>query len=287
MAAKIIDGKTISEQIKEELTREIAELKKQGIVPGLAVVIVGEDPASKVYVGQKEKACNALGIYSEKHTLSEDTSQEELLKMVRRLNNDNKINGILVQMPLPGHLDEKEVINIISPEKDVDGYHPQSVGKLVVGEDTFLSCTPQGVHELLIRSDIEVNGKDAVVVGRSGVVGKPMAMILVQKAEGANATVTICHTGTKDIAAHTRRADILVVAAGRPKMITADMVKEGAVVIDVGIHRTDQGLVGDVDFDAVKEKASAITPVPGGVGPMTVAMLMKNTVKAAKQQAKA
>jgi len=287
MAAKIIDGKTISEQIKEELTREIAELKKQGIVPGLAVVIVGEDPASKVYVGQKEKACNALGIYSEKHTLSEDTSQEELLEMVRRLNNDNKINGILVQMPLPGHLDEKEVINIISPEKDVDGYHPQSVGKLVVGEDTFLSCTPQGVHELLIRSDIEVNGKDAVVVGRSGVVGKPMAMILVQKAEGANATVTICHTGTKDIAAHTRRADILVVAAGRPKMITADMVKEGAVVIDVGIHRTDQGLVGDVDFDAVKEKASAITPVPGGVGPMTVAMLMKNTVKAAKQQAKA
>lgn len=286
MTAKIIDGKMISEQVKEELTREIAELKKQGIVPGLAVVIVGEDPASKVYVGQKEKACDALGIYSEKHALPEDTSQEELLNMVRRLNNDNKINGILVQMPLPGHLDEKEVINEILPEKDVDGYHPQSVGKLVVGEDTFLSCTPQGVHELLIRSDIEVNGKDAVVVGRSGVVGKPMAMILVQKAEGANATVTICHTGTKDIAAHTRRADILVVAAGRPKMITADMVKEGAVVIDVGIHRTDQGLVGDVDFDAVKDKVSAITPVPGGVGPMTVAMLMKNTVKAAKQQAK-
>jgi len=285
MAAKIIDGKMISEQIKEELTREIAELKKQGIVPGLAVVIVGEDPASKVYVGQKEKACDALGIYSEKHAMPEDTSQEELLEMVRRLNNDNKINGILVQMPLPRHLDEKEVINAILPVKDVDGYHPQSVGKLVVGEDTFLSCTPQGVHELLIRSDIEVNGKDAVVVGRSAVVGKPMAMILVQKAKGANATVTICHTGTKDIAAHTRRADILVVAAGRPKMITADMVKEGAVVIDVGIHRTDQGLVGDVDFDAVKEKASAITPVPGGVGPMTVAMLMKNTVKAAKQQA--
>ena len=285
MSATIIDGKLISSQIKEELAQEVAELKAQGITPGLAVVIVGEDPASQVYVGQKEKACVALGVYSEKHTLPADISQDKLINLVRDLNNNPKINGILVQLPLPKHLDETEVLYEISPEKDVDGFHPVSVGKLVIGEAAFLPCTPHGIQELLVRSGVEVAGKDVVIVGRSNIVGKPMAMILVQKKEGANATVTICHTGTKDMTAHTKRADILIVAAGRPKTVTGDMVKDGAVVIDVGVNRTDQGLVGDVDFDSVKEKASAITPVPGGVGPMTIAMLMMNTVEAAKRQA--
>lgn len=286
MAAKIIDGKLISSQIKEELAQEIAELKKRGITPGLAVVIVGEDPASKVYVGQKEKTCTALGIYSEKHALPDDVSQEKLINLVRNLNSNPKINGILVQLPLPKHLDETEVLYEISPEKDVDGFHPVSVGKLVIGEAAYLPCTPHGIQELLVRSGIEVDGKDVVIVGRSNIVGKPMAMILVQKKKGANATVTICHTGTKDITAHTKRADILIVAAGRPKTVTGDMVKDGVAVIDVGVNRTDDGLVGDVDFETVKEKASAITPVPGGVGPMTIAMLMQNTVEAAKRQAK-
>ncbi len=285
MTAKIIDGKLISSQIKEELKEEISELKEKGITPGIAVVIVGEDPASKVYVGQKEKSCVALGIYSEKHALPESVSQEELLKLVRELSANPKINGILVQLPLPKHLDEGEVLLEIPPEKDVDGFHPVNVGKLVIGEPGYLPCTPHGIQELLIRSGVEVGGKDAVIVGRSNIVGKPVAMILLQKQKGANATVTVCHTGTKDMAAHTKRADILIVAAGRPKTITADMVKEGVVVIDVGVNRTENGLVGDVDFEGVKEKASAITPVPGGVGPMTIAMLMKNTVEAAKKQA--
>lgn len=285
MTAKIIDGKLISSQIKEELKEEISELKEKGITPGIAVVIVGEDPASKVYVGQKEKSCVALGVYSEKHALPESISQEELLKLVRELSANPKINGILVQLPLPKHLDEGEVLLEIPPEKDVDGFHPVNVGKLVIGEPGYLPCTPHGIQELLIRSGVEVGGKDAVIVGRSNIVGKPVAMILLQKQKGANATVTVCHTGTKDMAAHTRRADILIVAAGRPKTITADMVKEGVVVIDVGVNRTENGLVGDVDFEGVKEKASAITPVPGGVGPMTIAMLMKNTVEAAKKQA--
>jgi methylenetetrahydrofolate dehydrogenase (NADP+)/methenyltetrahydrofolate cyclohydrolase len=284
MSAKIIDGKLISGQIKEELAREVSELKEKGITPGLAVVIVGEDPASQVYVGQKEKACIALGVYSEKHTLPADISQDKLINLVRDLNSNPKINGILVQLPLPKHLDETEVLYEISPEKDVDGFHPVSVGKLVIGEAAFLPCTPHGIQELLVRSGVEVEGKDVVIVGRSNIVGKPMAMILVQKKKGANATVTICHTGTKDMVAHTKRADILIVAAGRPKTVTADMVKDGVVVIDVGVNRTDQGLVGDVDFESVKEKASAITPVPGGVGPMTIAMLMMNTIEAAKRQ---
>ena len=285
MTAKIIDGKLISSQIKEELKKEISELKEKGITPGIAVVIVGEDPASKVYVGQKEKSCAALGVYSEKHTLPESISQEELINLVRKLSANPKINGILVQLPLPKHLDEGEVLLEIPPEKDVDGFHPVNVGKLVIGEPGYLPCTPHGIQELLIRSGVEVGGKDVVIVGRSNIVGKPVAMILLQKQKGANATVTVCHTGTKDMAAHTRRADILIVAAGRPKTITADMVKEGVVVIDVGVNRTENGLVGDVDFEGVKEKASAITPVPGGVGPMTIAMLMKNTVEAAKKQA--
>lgn len=284
MTAKIIDGKLISSQIKDELAQEIVDLKAKGIAPGLAVVIVGEDPASKVYVGQKEKACEALGIYSEKYTLPEDTSQQKLIELVQQLNRNEKIHGILVQLPLPRHIDESEVLLAILPEKDVDGFHPVNVGKMVIGEPGFLPCTPHGIQELLQRSGVDTDGKDVVIVGRSNIVGKPMAMILVQKQKGANATVTICHTGTKDMAAHTRQADILIVAAGRAKVITADMVKEGVVVIDVGVNRTDQGLVGDVDFEAVKEKASAITPVPGGVGPMTIAMLMKNTVEAAKKQ---
>ncbi len=284
MAAKIIDGKLISSQIKDELKLEVDELKEKGIVPGLAVVIVGEDPASQVYVGQKEKSCAALGIYSEKHALSAETTQDELIGLVGELNKNDKIHGILVQLPLPRHLDESEVLMAIDPEKDVDGFHPVNVGKLVVGEEGYLPCTPHGIQELLIRSDVDVNGKDVVIVGRSNIVGKPMAMILVQKKKGANATVTICHTGTKDIASHTRQADILIVAVGKARAVTGDMVKDGVVVIDVGVNRTEAGLVGDVDFETVKEKASAITPVPGGVGPMTIAMLMMNTVEAAKRQ---
>jgi len=284
MAAKIIDGKLISGQIKEELKLEVDELKERGIVPGLAVVIVGEDPASQVYVGQKEKSCAALGIYSEKHALSAETSQNELIGLVKELNKNSKIHGILVQLPLPRHLDESEVLTAIDPEKDVDGFHPVNVGKLVIGEEAYLPCTPHGVQELLIRSDVDVDGKDVVIVGRSNIVGKPMAMILLQKKKGANATVTVCHTGTRDIAAHTRQADILIVAVGKAKAVTGDMVKEGVVVIDVGVNRTEAGLVGDVDFETVKEKASAITPVPGGVGPMTIAMLMMNTVEAAKKK---
>ncbi len=291
MAAKIINGTDISKQIKEELKQEIAQLKeKHGVAPGLATVLVGEDPASKVYVGQKEKVCNALGMYSEKHDLPEDTAEEDVLALVDKLNKDPKIHGILVQLPLPKHINATKVLYAIDATKDVDGFHPTNVGKLVIGEPTFVPCTPNGIHELLKRSGVDVEGKEVVVVGRSNIVGKPIANILLQKAKGANATVTICHTGTKDLASHTKRADILIAAIGRPKAITADMVKEGVVVIDVGVNpigTTPEGkriLVGDVDFEAIKEKAGAITPVPGGVGPMTITMLMKNTVEAAKLQ---
>lgn len=291
MAAEIINGTDISKQIKEELKQEIAQLKeKHGVAPGLATVLVGEDPASKVYVGQKEKVCNALGMYSEKHDLPEDTAEEDVLALVDKLNKDPKIHGILVQLPLPKHINATKVLYAIDATKDVDGFHPTNVGKLVIGEPTFVPCTPNGIHELLKRSGVDVEGKEVVVVGRSNIVGKPIANILLQKAKGANATVTICHTGTKDLASHTKRADILIAAIGRPKAITADMVKKGVVVIDVGVNpigTTPEGkriLVGDVDFDAIKEKASAITPVPGGVGPMTITMLMKNTVDAAKLQ---
>lgn len=291
MAAKIINGTDISKQIKEELKQEIAQLKeKHGVAPGLATVLVGEDPASKVYVGQKEKVCNALGMYSEKHDLPEDTAEEDVLALVDKLNKDPKIHGILVQLPLPKHINATKVLYAIDATKDVDGFHPTNVGKLVIGEPTFVPCTPNGIHELLKRSGVDVEGKEVVVVGRSNIVGKPIANILLQKAKGANATVTICHTGTKDLASHTKRADILIAAIGKPKAITADMVKEGVVVIDVGVNpigTTPEGkriLVGDVDFEAIKEKAGAITPVPGGVGPMTITMLMKNTVEAAKLQ---
>ncbi len=292
MTAQIISGTEIAKQIREELKQEIAELKdKYNLIPGLATVLVGEDPASQSYISGKEKASLALGIYSERHDLPVETTQEELLALVNRLNKDPKIHGILVQLPLPKHLNETEVLYAIDPKKDVDGFHPVNVGRLMIGEPDYLPCTPHGIQQLLIRAGVKIDGAEVVVVGRSNIVGKPIANILLQKKEGANATVTVCHTRTRDISFHTKRADILIVAAGRPKAITADMVKEGVVVIDVGVNRigkTAEGksiLVGDVDFDKVKEKAKAITPVPGGVGPMTITMLMMNTVRAAKMAA--
>jgi methylenetetrahydrofolate dehydrogenase (NADP+)/methenyltetrahydrofolate cyclohydrolase len=290
MTAEIISGTAISKQIREELKKEVAQLKeKHNIIPGLATVLVGEDPASQTYVGSKVRTCNELSIYSERHDLPADTDEQTLLALIDRLNKDPKINGILVQLPLPKQINENNVLIAIDPKKDVDGFHPINVGKLMIGEPDYLPCTPHGIQELLIRSGVETEGADVVVIGRSNIVGKPVANILMQKRAGANATVTVCHTRTRDLASHTRRADILIVAAGgKPKAITADMVKEGAVVIDVGVHRigkTAEGkniLCGDVDFDSVKEKAKAITPVPGGVGPMTIVMLMTNTVKSAK-----
>lgn len=289
MTAQIINGNEISKQIREELKQEIAELnEKHNLVPGLVTVLVGGDPASQVYVGQKEKTSKDLGIYSERYDLPAETSQAKLLALIDKLNKNPKIHGILVQLPLPKHINETEVLYAIDPKKDVDGFHPVNVGKLMIGEPDYLPCTPHAIQQLLIRSGVKIDGAEVVVVGRSNIVGKPIANILLQKKEGANATVTVCHSGTRDIAFHTRRADILIVAAGRPKTITADMVKEGVVVIDVGVNRIGMSasgkaiLVGDVDFDAVKEKAKAITPVPGGVGPMTITMLMLNTVKAAK-----
>jgi methylenetetrahydrofolate dehydrogenase (NADP+)/methenyltetrahydrofolate cyclohydrolase len=289
MTAQIISGNEVAKQIRAELKEEIAQLKeKHDVVPGLVTVLVGADPASQVYVGQKEKTSKNLGIYSERYDLPENTSQEELLKLIDKLNKDPKINGILVQLPLPKHLNEEEVLYAIDPKKDVDGFHPVNVGKLMIGEPDYIPCTPHGIQQLLVRSGVKTDGAEVVVVGRSNIVGKPIANIMLQKKEGANSTVTICHTRTRDMAFHTKRADILIVAAGKAKAITADMVKEGVVVIDVGVNQigtTAEGkriLAGDVDFDSVKEKASAITPVPGGVGPMTITMLMMNTVKAAK-----
>jgi methylenetetrahydrofolate dehydrogenase (NADP+)/methenyltetrahydrofolate cyclohydrolase len=292
MTAKLIKGAEVAAEIREELKKEIAELKaKHNVVPGLVTVLVGADPASQVYVGAKEKTSKELGIYSERYDLPEKTTQAELLKLINKLNKDPKINGILVQLPLPKHLNEEEVLYTIDPKKDVDGFHPVNVGKLMIGEPDYMPCTPAGIQQLLIRSGTQIEGAEVVVVGRSNIVGKPIANILLQKAPGANATVTICHTKTRDIPFHTKRADILIVAAGRPKYITADMVKEGVVVIDVGVNeigKTAEGkriLAGDVDFETVKEKAAAITPVPGGVGPMTITMLMMNTVRAAKKAA--
>ena len=289
MTAQIISGTEVAREIRRELKQEIAELKeKYNLVPGLVTVLVGEDPGSQVYVGQKERTSKNLGIYSERYDLPENTGQEELLSLIDKLNKDPKIHGILVQLPLPKHINETEVLYAIDPKKDVDGFHPVNVGRLMIGEPDYLPCTPHGIQQLLIRSGVEIEGAEVVVVGRSNIVGKPIANILLQKQAGANATVTVCHTRTRDLSFHTRRADILIVAAGRPKAITADMVKEGVVVIDVGVNQigtTADGkriLSGDVDFEAVKEKASAITPVPGGVGPMTITMLMINTVRAAK-----
>ncbi|MFC1874749.1 bifunctional 5,10-methylenetetrahydrofolate dehydrogenase/5,10-methenyltetrahydrofolate cyclohydrolase [Chloroflexota bacterium] len=289
MTAQIISGSEIAKQIREELKQEIAELKERhNIVPGLVTILVGADPASQIYVGGKEKTAKELGIYSERYDLPGDTDESILLALIDRLNKDTKINGILVQLPLPKHVNENNIIMAIDPKKDVDGFHPVNVGKIMIGEPDYLPCTPHGIQELIIRSGVKTDGADVVVIGRSNIVGKPIANILLQKKEGANATVTVCHTGTRDMASHTRRADILIVALGKPKAITSDMVKEGVVVIDVGVNevgRTAEGkriLVGDVDFDAIKGKAKAITPVPGGVGPMTIVMLMSNTVKAAR-----
>jgi len=278
--AKLLSGKEVSTKIKEALKSEIEELKSAGKTPGLAVIIVGEDPASKVYVGRKEAMCIELGMHSEKYALPEDTTQEELLALIDKLNNKKEIHGILCQLPLPKHLDEKIVINSISPEKDVDAFHPVNVGKIMIGDFDFVPCTPAGIMELIAESGVEPEGKSCVVIGRSNIVGKPMSMLLLHK----NGTVTTCHSRTKNLSEITKQADILVAAVGRANFVTADMVKEGAVVIDVGMNRLEDGrLVGDVDFENVEKVAGAITPVPGGVGPMTISMLMKNTVTAAKR----
>lgn len=277
--AKIIDGKAISANVKAQVKAEADKLKEQGIEIGLAVVIVGNNPASRVYVNNKKKACAEVGFNSYEYALPEETTQEELLDLVKKLNEDDKVNGILVQLPLPEHIDENAVINTIRPEKDVDAFHPENVGHIMIGDFNFLPCTPAGVMEMLAQSGIETEGKDCVVIGRSNIVGKPMAMLLLHK----NATVTICHSRTKNLAEICRRADILVAAVGRAKFVTADMIKDGAVVIDVGMNRLESGkLCGDIDYDGCFEKAGYITPVPGGVGPMTIAMLMKNTLTSAK-----
>jgi methylenetetrahydrofolate dehydrogenase (NADP+)/methenyltetrahydrofolate cyclohydrolase len=290
MTAKIIDGTSIAKQIRRELTEEVVRLKSRyNIVPGLATILAGEDPASQLYVSMKLKTCQNMGLYSENYNLSAEIDERELLTLIDRLNNAPNIHGILVQVPLPPHIHENAVLAAINPLKDVDGFNPVNVGKLMIGEANYLPCTPLGIQVLLQRSGIETEGADVVIIGRSNILGKPMAGILMQKGKGADATVTVCHTRTRDLASHTRRADILIAAAGsKPRFITSDMVKEGAVVIDASTHRigkTPDGkaiICGDVDFESVKEKAAAITPVPGGVGPMTITMLMSNTIKAAK-----
>lgn len=275
--AQLIDGKKISQEIKDELKETVASLQSKGIEGALAVIQVGNDPASSVYVRNKKKACEYIGIRSESYELPEETTEDELLALIETLNEDPKVNGILCQLPVPEHMDEQKIIRTIAPSKDVDGFHTQNVGALVVGQQGFVSCTPAGVIQLLKRSGIEISGKHCVVVGRSNIVGKPMALLMLQE----NATVTICHSRTSDLKSVCKQADILIVAVGKPKMITAEYVKEGATVIDVGIHRQEDGkLCGDVDFDQVEPVAGAITPVPGGVGPMTIAMLMNNCVEA-------
>jgi len=290
MAAQIIDGKQVAANMREELKAEVAKLKEKGIVPGLGVILVGEDPASSSYVTAKERSCEEIGIYSDDNRLPADISQAQLIGLVRKMNDDPRINGILVQLPLPKGLNEAEVLLTIDPAKDVDGFHPMNVGKMMVGEKAFLPCTPHGIIQLLLRSGVKIEGANIVIVGRSNIVGKPLANMLIQKNDKGNATVTVCHTRTKDLAFHTKQADIVVAAAGRPNTITADMIKDGAVVIDVGVNQVEDAtkkrgyrLVGDVDFEQVREKASFITPVPGGVGPMTITMLLYNTVASAKR----
>lgn len=278
MSAVRMDGKMVSAKVRGSILEEVNGLKEKGVRPGLAVIIVGEDPASKVYVRNKERACEECGFYSEKYALPEETTQEELLGLIDELNHNPHINGILCQLPVPKHINEQAIIDAISPEKDVDAFHPINVGKIMVGNFDFLPCTPAGVMQLLEEYDIDPNGKNCVVIGRSNIVGKPMAMLLLHK----NGTVTICHSRTKNLKEVCAQADILVAAVGKADFVTADMVKEGAVVIDVGMNRKDGKLCGDVAFDEVNEKASYLTPVPGGVGPMTITMLMKNTLKAAK-----
>jgi methylenetetrahydrofolate dehydrogenase (NADP+)/methenyltetrahydrofolate cyclohydrolase len=277
----IIDGKALAKEKRAEIAKQVEALKEKGVTPGLAVVLVGEDPASQIYVRNKHKACEEVGIYSRKITLPEETTEEEILKIIDELNNDPEIDGILVQLPLPKHIDPDKVILSISPDKDVDGFHPVNAGRLLTGQDGFFPCTPLAVMELIKSAGVDVSGKEAVVVGRSNIVGKPGSMLLLRE----NATVTICHSKTKDLADVCRRADILVAAVGRPEMITSDYVKEGAVVIDVGINRVgEKKVVGDVAFDEVKDKAAYITPVPGGVGPMTITMLLYNTLLSAQKR---
>lgn len=279
----LLDGKKVSQKVKDELKIEVNELKKSGINPRLAVIMVGDNSASQIYVRNKSKVCDYIGIEFEEYILSEETKQEELLQLIDKLNNKKEVNGILLQSPIPNHLDINEAFRKISPEKDVDGFHPVNVGKLALGQDTFISCTPYGIIKILEDYDINIEGKNAVVIGRSNIVGKPMSQCLLNK----NATVTICHSKTKNLSDITKKADILVAAIGKPNFVTEDMVKPGAVIIDVGINRMEDGkLKGDVDFEEVSKKASYITPVPGGVGPMTIAMLMTNLVKAAKMQNK-
>jgi methylenetetrahydrofolate dehydrogenase (NADP+)/methenyltetrahydrofolate cyclohydrolase len=290
MEPLILDGKKVAADMRAEMTEEVKRLQAEhNLTPGLAVVLVGDNPASVSYVTGKQQACAEIGIYSQEHRKPADYPESDLLALVEQLNQDPAIHGILVQLPLPKHIDEARVLLAIRPDKDVDGFHPVNVGKMMIGEPCYLPCTPHGVQQILLRSGIEIGGKHVVVVGRSNIVGKPVAMILLQKKPGANATVTVCHTGTKDMAHFTRQADILIVAAGRPNTVTADMVKEGVVVVDVGVNRIEDAtrksgfrLVGDVDFEGLKAKASAITPVPGGVGPMTITMLLHNTIQAAK-----
>ena len=293
MTAKIIDGKQAAAQMRAELKEKVSQLKAKGVTPGLAVILVGEDPASKSYVTAKEKACEEIGMHSNDNRLPATTTQDELLALIAKYNNDPKIHGILVQLPLPKHINENAVLLAVDPSKDVDGFHPINVGRMVVGQDAYLPCTPHGVVQLLLRNGVKLDGAEVVIVGRSNIVGKPLANMLIQKSKTGNATVTVCHTRTKNIAEHIKRADIVIAAAGRPNTITADMVKDGAVVIDVGVNRIEDAtkktgfrLVGDVDFEALKEKASLITPVPGGVGPMTITMLLYNTVQSAEKSAK-
>jgi len=290
MTFKLISGAEVSSQIYEELTSRIDALKKKNIIPGLAVILVGEDPASQIYVKMKGKKCEELGMHSVTVILEKDTSEKDLIAKVRELNSDRKIHGILVQLPLPKGMDESKVINTIDPGKDVDCFHPENVGRVLIGEPVFMPATPAGVQQMLIRSGIETSGKNVVVIGRSNIVGKPMAAMLMQKGPGGDATVTVAHSRTKDIGNVVKSADIVIAAIGKPRFITKDMIKDGAVVIDVGTNRIDDPthpkgsrLVGDVDFENVKEKTAAITPVPGGVGPMTICMLMENTVKAAER----
>ncbi len=288
--ARIINGTECAKQMREEMKQEILMLKEQhGVIPGLAVILVGDNPSSMSYVNMKEKTCAELGILSRKHKFDADYPETELLALIDSLNRDPAIHGILVQVPLPDHINEEKILYKIDPDKDVDGFHPVNVGRMMIGDPGFLPCTPFGIQQLMLRSGVTIEKSHVVIVGRSNIVGKPMAMILIQKKPGANATVTLCHTGTRDIAAYTRQADILIVAAGRPRTVTADMIKEGVVVIDVGNNRIEDKtkksgyrFIGDVDFEGVSAKASAITPVPGGVGPMTITMLMHNTIKSAK-----
>ena len=285
VGADIIDGKAISAEIREEVAIEVKELSNTGTVPGLATVVVGDDPASKVYVGAKRKACATAGINSWDHDLPASTPETELLELLAKLAADDQVHGILVQLPLPEHIDEQKVLDAVPPTKDADGFHPYNLGRVLTGNRLVAPATPSGIQELLLRSNVETSGAEVVIVGRSNIVGKPLAALFMQKGPAANATVTVCHTGTRDLMAHTLRADILVAAIGSPHAITGPMIKPGAVVIDVGVNRTENGLVGDVDFDAAREIASKITPVPGGVGPMTIAMLLKNTVALARRSA--